>query len=254
MPPQCCAFTALLLGKGPVSYAQVLPGFSPRRCVGDQPCCFSPLLIGVRLAGKDRPGRETSRVRPRRPQAKPLASAADNWRLTKLRASAIRAVAGGHLAAPKRLPVPALPDVGLRVDHAKHGAGTVVEHLEDGRARIDFDNGQSLRRVPCSWQSCPGTPLPPSFVIYRRCIARCRYHPRSLMTLSSKHEGKQTGARTFRRRFSSSPGSSKAHAASPEPLVSQAGTSASPGGAPAHDNAPGSSAAHAEMGDEAMSA
>lgn len=89
-----------------------------------------------------------------------MASAADNWRSTKLKLSAVRRVGGGHLAAPKRLPLPSLPDVGLRVDHAKHGAGTVVEHLEDGRARIDFDNGQSHRCMPCDAGSCPATRRP----------------------------------------------------------------------------------------------
>ena len=40
---------------------------------------------------------------------------------------------------------PERPAVGTRVDHPTHGGGTVVELMEDGRTRVDFDNGESHR-------------------------------------------------------------------------------------------------------------
>ena len=46
-----------------------------------------------------------------------------------------------------RVPVPVLerPAVGTRVDHPVHGEGVVVELMEDGRTRVEFDNGESHR-------------------------------------------------------------------------------------------------------------
>lgn len=77
------------------------------------------------------------------------------------------------------------------------------------------------------------------------------------MALSSEQQGKQTGVRTFRRRFSCNASGAKAHAADPEPepVGAPEATSAADGAtAAAHHDAPGSSAAHAEIGDEAMTA
>ena len=43
------------------------------------------------------------------------------------------------------VPVPERPAVGTRVDHPTHGGGVVVEFMDDGRTRVDFDNGESHR-------------------------------------------------------------------------------------------------------------
>ena len=38
--------------------------------------------------------------------------------------------------------------LGARVDHPVHGPGRVVEHMDDGRTRVNFDNGESHRYRP----------------------------------------------------------------------------------------------------------
>ena len=40
------------------------------------------------------------------------------------------------------------PPVGSRVRHADRGEGTVVEHMADGRTRVEFDSGESHRYFP----------------------------------------------------------------------------------------------------------
>ena len=50
----------------------------------------------------------------------------------------------------ERLPSAAPPAVGTRVQHPNHGAGTVVEHMSDGRTCVAFDSGEEHRYEPKS--------------------------------------------------------------------------------------------------------
>lgn len=100
-------------------------------------------------AGKDRPGRCTQRRRSKPVQ--PARSGAESWGQAKLKLAVKRSFGGG-LAVPERplakqLPVPPLPDVGMRVEHPSRGSGVIAEHMEDGRTRIDFDSGESHRHA-----------------------------------------------------------------------------------------------------------
>ena len=51
---------------------------------------------------------------------------------------------GRHMGA--RFPT----QVGMRVEHPKHGAGVVAERMADGRTRVAYDNGEEHRYKPSS--------------------------------------------------------------------------------------------------------
>ena len=50
--------------------------------------------------------------------------------------------------------------VGARVQHAQRGAGTVTEHMEDGRTRIAFDSGEEHRYAERSMHKVEAAPAP----------------------------------------------------------------------------------------------
>ena len=43
------------------------------------------------------------------------------------------------------------PEVGTRISHPTRGIGSVTEHMEDGRVRVKFDDGDEHRYKPSSW-------------------------------------------------------------------------------------------------------
>ena len=43
------------------------------------------------------------------------------------------------------------PAVGTRVSHPTRGIGSVTEHMEDGRVRVKFDDGDEHRYKRSSW-------------------------------------------------------------------------------------------------------
>lgn len=78
-------------------------------------------------------------------------SAAERWRHAKVKFSLQRPLAGDFSSGPlPRLPVPARPAVGTRIEHPYRGPGVIAEIMEDGRTRVDFDNGQTHRYHPRS--------------------------------------------------------------------------------------------------------
>ena len=57
-------------------------------------------------------------------------------------------------------------DVGARVVHKMHGAGAVVEILEDGRTRIRFDSGEEHRYKPASMHKLKHIALKKYLLVY----------------------------------------------------------------------------------------
>ncbi len=43
------------------------------------------------------------------------------------------------------------PAVGTRISHPTRGIGSVTEHMEDGRVRVKFDDGDEHRYKRSSW-------------------------------------------------------------------------------------------------------
>ena len=72
-------------------------------------------------------------------------------RLRPLLAAVQGSVSAGRLLASKASPASGAGfALGARVNHPMHGPGRVVEHMDDGRTRVQFDNGESHRYKPQS--------------------------------------------------------------------------------------------------------
>ena len=113
-----------------------------------------PVAPGSGEAQRVAPGSgEAQRVAPGSGEAQRVAATTDASeepsRLRPVLAAVHGSLSAGRLVASKELSAKGFA-LGARVDHAVHGPGRVVEHMNDGRTRVLFDSGQSHRYKPQS--------------------------------------------------------------------------------------------------------